>query len=206
MLVHAIPTGSGNLSSLQGALRELGHTLGSFEEETDQKKIRKVLIPGVGSFGQAMQHFEAHGIVPRLSDYVDSGGHVLGICLGMQLLAHRGLEHGSRPGLGFVSGTVKPFRGNSSDETLETHVGFNNLTILDAESPLLRGINSFDDFYFTHSYFLSSDDSSHSAALANHGVDLVAVIDKDNQIFGTQFHPEKSQQQGLRVLDNFVRI
>ena len=175
-------------------------------DQTDLGKIRKVLIPGVGSFGEAMYHLEAQGTRSRLNDYVASGGHVLGICLGMQLLAERGLENGSRPGLGFISGTVKPFRGNAPNETLDTHVGFNNLNILDVDSSLLKGVTPFDDFYFTHSYYLSPEDSSHVAAIANHGAKLVAVVDKDNQIFGTQFHPEKSQKQGLRLLDNFVRI
>jgi len=205
MLVHVIPTGSGNLSSIEGALRELGHTLEGFLDQTDPRKIKKVLIPGVGSFGKAMLYLENQGVVARLNDYVNSGGHVLGICLGMQLLAEHGLENGSRAGLGFIRGTVIPFRGNSNNEVLETHVGFNNLEILDSESTLLAGIKPSDDFYFTHSYFLAPGAGSHSVAICDAGVKLVAAVDRDNQIFGTQFHPEKSQRQGLKIIDNFVR-
>ena len=204
MLVHILPTGSGNLSSLIGAIGAVGHSCESFSEQHDQKKVRKLIIPGVGSFAFAMKTLQARGLLPRISEYVESGGHVLGICLGMQLLAERGLENSDESGLGLIQGTVKPFRGNSSGGALETHVGFNNLNIINSVSPLLKGVDASDDFYFTHSFFLPGHSNSHIAATANNGVELAAVVDKGNQIFGTQFHPEKSQRQGLRILENYV--
>ena len=186
------------------ALGAVGHSCESFSDQHDQKKVRKLVIPGVGSFAFAMRTLKARGLLTRLSEYVESGGHVLGICLGMQLLAERGLENSDESGFGFVKGTVKPFRGNSSGEGLDTHVGFNSLKIINSGSPLLKGVDSSDDFYFTHSYFLPGDSNSHIAATANNGVELAAVVDRDNQVFGTQFHPEKSQRQGLKILKNYV--
>lgn len=204
MLVHILPTGSGNISSLAGAMSELGHTVANFQDELDINKVRKVLIPGVGSFALAMDYLRAHGLVQKTKEYVESGGQVLGICLGMQILAEKGLEHGEHLGFGFIGGAVLPFRGNTDGNVSETHVGFNNLEITNSESNLLRGVSSMEDFYFTHSFFLSPVSSSHVAALSHNGVSIAAVIDKNNQIFGTQFHPEKSQHQGLRILKNFV--
>ena len=204
MLVHILPTGSGNISSLAGAMSELGNTVANFQDELDINKVRKVLIPGVGSFALAMDYLRAHGLVQKTKEYVESGGQVLGICLGMQILAEKGLEHGEHLGFGFIGGAVLPFRGNTDGNVSETHVGFNNLEITNSESNLLRGVSSMEDFYFTHSFFLSPVSSSHVAALSHNGVSIAAVIDKNNQIFGTQFHPEKSQHQGLRILKNFV--
>lgn len=204
MLIHILPTGSGNISSLAGALAELGHTVANFQDELDLKSVRKILIPGVGSFALAMGYLRAHGLIQKTKEYVESGGQVLGICLGMQILAEMGFEHGEHCGFGFVGGTVLPFRGNTGGDVSETHVGFNNLEIQNLESNLLRGVSSSDDFYFTHSFFLSSNSSSDVAALSHNGVAIAAVIDKNNQVFGTQFHPEKSQSQGLRILKNFV--
>ena len=95
-----------------GALQEIGHSVANFQDEFDPSKVNKVIIPGVGSFAVAMRHLQANGLVQRLKDYVESGGQVLGICLGMQILAQRGVEHGEQAGIGFVTGTVMPFRGN----------------------------------------------------------------------------------------------
>ncbi len=199
-----LPTGSGNLRSLVSALDEVGHSVASFQDEHDLARVKKVVIPGVGSFKLAMAHILLQGLLLRIKEYVESGGHVLGICIGMQLLAERGLEHGDQEGLGLVAGTVKPFRGNSLGGVLETHVGFNNLNIVKPESALLKSVSPADYFYFTHSFFLPAGSTPHIAAVANNGVDIAAVIDINNQIFGTQFHPEKSQGAGLRILENFV--
>jgi glutamine amidotransferase len=204
LLVHLLPTGSGNLRSLVGALEEIGHSAANFEDEFDFNKVNKVIIPGVGSFAAAMRHLQANGLEQRIKDYVESGRQVLGICLGMQILAERGMEHGEQAGIGLISGTVMPFRGTVIGEFSETHVGFNNLEIVNPRSSLLKGVSSLDDFYFTHSFYLSPTKNDDVAAFAQNGVPIAAVVDRDGQVFGTQFHPEKSQSQGLRILKNFV--
>lgn len=199
-----MPTGSGNLTSVQSALRELGHETKNFEGDNNLSNVRKVLIPGVGSFRAAMDYMANKGTKSKLEDYIESGGQIFGICLGMQILARKGLEDGETQGLGVTEGEVRPFQDAPQKSGPNTHVGFNNLQIRNESSTLLRNVKSSDNFYFTHSFFLTDENPLYVSAVTSASVEIVSVIEKDGHIFGTQFHPEKSQGQGLRIIQNFM--
>ena len=206
MLVHLMPTGSGNLTSVKSGLRELGHDTKNLEEESNLAVVRKVLIPGVGSFRKAMEYMNSKDSIQKLDEYLKLGGQVLGICLGMQILAREGKEDGVTKGLGVIEGDVIPFKDESQGITFKTHVGFNNLEMKRESSALLRNVQPSDDFYFTHSFYLTGENPLNVSAVTQASVEIVSVIEKDGHIFGTQFHPEKSQSQGLRVIQNFMNI
>jgi glutamine amidotransferase len=174
---------------------------------TDADAIRladRIVLPGQGIFGECMAGLAAlPGVVPVLKDVVLARGRpFLGICVGMQLLADRSLEHGVHPGLGWIEGEIR--RLTPADEALKVpHMGWNELALRRSDHPLLAGIAEGDHAYFVHSYHLHTGDRDLVLAEAEYGGPFVAMIARDN-IAGTQFHPEKSQRVGLRLLTNFL--
>jgi imidazole glycerol-phosphate synthase subunit HisH len=196
-MVAIIDYGMGNVASVQKALRFLkidSRITSNFEEITNSKYI---ILPGVGSFRQAMENLEKRNLVTFLKEKVAEGKPFLGICLGMQLLAERGYEDGLTTGLGFIEGEVIKI---PNSELPVPHIGWNNITV-----NISQYFNNLEDtnFYFVHSYFFNAKNTEDISATVNYGEDLVAVVQKGN-VFGTQFHPEKSQTSGLRVLRNFI--
>ena len=196
-MVAIIDYGMGNVASVQKALRYLkidSKVTSNFEEINDSKYI---ILPGVGSFRQAMENLEKRNLVSFLKKKVAEGKPFLGICLGMQLLAERGHEDGLTAGLGFIEGDV--VRIPESDLPVP-HIGWNNITV---NIPQYFDNLKDNNFYFVHSYFFNASNIEDVSATVNYGKDLVAVVQKNN-VFGTQFHPEKSQKSGLQVLKNFI--
>ncbi len=164
----------------------------------------RVVLPGQGIFGECMAGLVAlPGVIAALEDTVLARGRpFLGICVGMQLLANRSREQGVHPGLGWIEGEIE--RIAPADETLKIpHMGWNELELRRSDHPLLAGIAQGDHAYFVHSYHLRTGDRDLVLAGAEYGGPLVAMIARDN-IAGTQFHPEKSQRVGLRLLANFL--
>lgn len=201
--VHVVDVGLSNTRSVLNAFRFLGADPVVATEPKALLSATSIVLPGVGSYRQAMERLRLSGLAEVLiSSVVDRRRKVLGICLGMQLLARSSLEDGMTQGLGFISGDVVPFTKEGIIGLKIPHVGFN--TVRPArESTLFRGLPNEPDFYFVHSYRLKPFDPCGLTSLTDHGGDFVAAYENEN-VFATQFHPEKSQANGLRLLRNFL--
>ncbi len=208
-LVTLIDYGSGNLRSaakaLERAAREGGHDVEILVTDKPEAVVaaEHVVLPGVGAFADCYHGLEGHaGLIEALKDSVIARGRpLLGICVGMQLMATRGLEHGVTDGFDWIPGEVVPLK--PFDPALKIpHMGWNALKDL-ADHPLFAGIAPGDQVYFVHSYHLEADNPAQVLARADHGGPVTAAVGRDNLV-GTQFHPEKSQAVGLRLLSNFL--
>jgi len=164
-----------------------------------------IVLPGVGAFGDGMKNLERRGLLPVLNDkVVRNKTPYLGVCLGMQFLAELGLEHGEHKGLGWIPGSC--VRIQSKNPALKVpHMGWNDLQLTRPESPLLREVADGTAFYFVHSYHFVPADTACVIATADHGGTLTAAVQQAH-IFGVQFHPEKSQGAGLKLLRNFADL
>ena len=206
--VAIIDYGSGNLRSAAKALgRAAGELDGTVTVTTEPSALisaSHIVLPGVGAFADCREGLTAvDGMIEALVDQVYDGGKpFLGICVGMQLMAERGLEHGDTPGLGWIAGDVIPI--TPTDPTLKIpHVGWNNLSLGTRPHPVLARIKSGAHAYFVHSYHLNARDPTEVLAETDHGGSVTAIVGRDNMI-GTQFHPEKSQRAGLQFIRSFL--
>lgn len=203
-----IDYGSGNLRSAQKAIERAADGASDIIVTADADAVRAadhIVLPGVGAFGDCAAGLRAlPGMVEALEEVVIRGGRpFLGICVGMQLMASVGREHGTHEGLGWIAGEVVPL--TPADESLKIpHMGWNELIVSKPEHPCLEGISSRDHAYFVHSYQFKVEDVGTVALEADYGGRFTAAVARDN-LFGTQFHPEKSQATGLRLLANFLR-
>jgi glutamine amidotransferase len=197
--------GMGNLWSVYSALRYLGAFPIVSGDPDVVAGASTLILPGVGSFNKAMQALNSSGLADALRDAVlVRQRKLLGICLGMQLLAERGDEDGVCSGLGFIPGAVERFTRGELQEVKLPHIGFNRVNA-DAKSRLFKGLMNNSDFYFVHSYRLIANGLPGKHGLCTYGIDFLAAIEHEN-IFATQFHPEKSQTNGLQLLSNFLAI
>ena len=208
-MIAIVDYGMGNLRSVEKALQKLGHHAAVTASPADIHAADRVILPGVGAFGAAMSNLsESHNADGRLIDAVvaaaRSGRPFLGICLGMQLLLSESEELGLYRGLDLVPGRVVRFSANGSGPLKVPHMGWNALH-LERDSPLLRGVPDGAMVYFVHSYLCRPEALETVVATADHGGPFCAVLQRDN-VFATQFHPEKSGDVGLRMLDNFARL
>lgn len=195
--------GMGNLWSVDSALRYLGADA-IVSGDPDKVAAADVLIlPGVGSFHKAMRQLRERGLADALSEAVLSRQRkILGICLGMQLLGQSGTEDGDCAGLGFIPASVHRFSRAEIGLLKLPHIGFNHVSSY-PHGRLLGGLASPADFYFVHSYRLLPDGLPGTPSLCRYGIDFLAAYEHEN-IFATQFHPEKSQTNGLQLLSNFL--
>jgi imidazole glycerol-phosphate synthase subunit HisH len=205
-----IDYGSGNLRSAAKAFERAAREGGSgaaisvTATPEDLATASHIVLPGVGAFADCMRGLTAlPGMVEALNREVrERGKPFLGICVGMQLMAERGLEYGTHAGLGWIKGDVQKL--SPSDAALKIpHMGWNELIVDQPRHPVLAGIATQDHAYFVHSYELKARENSDVAAHTQYGGDVVAVVARDN-IAGTQFHPEKSQAAGLKLIANFL--
>ncbi len=198
MSVGIINIGLGNIGSLKAALERLGYDPTLVSKPSDLVGVTHLILPGVGSFKTAILRLKKNGLLNVIKNFSSEGSPILGICLGMQLLAYSGCEGGEVSGLELIPGKVIPI--NAPDVRLP-HVGWNNVTKV-MDHKLLNNIRSDVDFYFVHGYYFLVDSDSYILGTTNYGIEFPAVIAKNN-VIGAQFHPEKSQDNGLRLLDNF---
>lgn len=201
-MIAIVDYGLGNLRSVAGAVERLGHKAIVSCVPDELERAEKLILPGVGAFGDGMRRLRARGLVPVLDRLVRAEGRpILGICLGAQLFAHEGHEFGRHEGLGWIDATVE--RLETGDAALRLpHVGWNGLAQL-RPSVLFDGIPGDALFYYVHSYHLVTRDPNAVVGECEYGRRFGAVF-QQGAIYGTQFHPEKSQQHGLSLLRNFL--
>lgn len=190
----------GNLRSVSKAVDALGYDLVLVGAPAQLADVSHLIIPGVGSYRTAMDHIDARGLRAPIRALATGGKPVLGICLGMQLLSTSGEEGGASEGLCLVPGNVKRMR--VEPELLLPHVGWNTTRLRAATHPVFRGVKDGRDFYFVHSYEFHCDDGADALATSDYGRPFNAIVGRGN-VIGFQFHPEKSQANGLKLLDNF---
>ncbi len=196
-----IDYGVGNLFSLRSSLEALGEEVRISSDEALIASAERIILPGVGAFGDAMNKLRETGLDKVVKKEADSGKKLLGICLGMQLLFERSFEYGEHEGLGLLSGSVVPMEGKIPENLMIPHIGWNAL-IKKQDHPLLRGVGEGDCVYFVHSYYAEGCGDSLIAA-AEYGRELTAMVAKGN-VAGAQFHPEKSSAVGLSILKAFI--
>lgn len=202
MKIGIVNYGMGNLASVSRAIESLGYDAAIAEYPEDLRRVSRIILPGVGAFAEGMDRLSAGGWVDELSHLVREGGRpLLGICLGMQFLAARGSEGGARPGLGFVDGEIIHLKDHGCGERVP-HVGWNEVRVRHPD-PLLETIPDQTDFYFVHSYVFRAADDGDVLGEVDYGCTFAAIVRHGN-VWGTQFHPEKSSKAGLQVLRNFV--
>ena len=201
-MIAIIDYGVGNLFSLASSLASLGFDAVVTGDPAVIRSADRLILPGVGAFGDAADKLRETGLDDLIRDEVKKGKELLGICLGMQLLFDKSSEYGVHRGLGLLKGEVVPLEGMIDPSLKIPHIGWNALTFVKPECRLFRSIREGDFVYFVHSFHAVGCEDSLSAT-AEYGIPVTAVVSKDN-VFGCQFHPEKSGKVGLAILAAFA--
>jgi glutamine amidotransferase len=202
--VTIVDFGMGNIWSVLNALRYVGSSPTVSSDPSEISKAESLILPGVGSFKLAMEAIRRDGIDQGILEAVSGrGAKILGICLGMQLLGLESSEDGHTEGLGLIPGSVSKFDTEANPDLKVPHIGF-NLTYSEVGSRLFAKLPRAADFYFVHAYRIPVDGLDGRVATCQHGEEFAAAYENEN-IFATQFHPEKSQTNGLTLLQNFLK-
>lgn len=203
-VITIIDYNMGNLASIVGAFKSLGISCRVSSSPKDIVTSDRIILPGVGSFKKAMDVIKERGIDEALNTLTNIHERpLLGICLGMQILASRGEEGGGAQGLGLIEGEVRRF--NLEDKSLKIpHVGFNEV-VASKKCKMFESLSDSPDFYFVHSYFMACANREDVSGVTTYGSTFDTAVEKGN-IWGCQFHPEKSQKNGLMILENFSRF
>ena len=201
-MIAIIDYGMGNLRSVQKGFEKVGHQAVVTSDPARVAAAEKVVLPGVGAFEDAIAELRRLGLVKPVLDAIHSGKPFLGICLGLQLLFDVGCENGRHKGLGVLRGEVVRFQLPKGYTV--PHMGWNQLAIR-RQAPILRGLNEGTYAYFVHSYYVVPADRNLIATETDYGGPFCSMIWRDN-VFATQFHPEKSQSDGLKILRNFAEL
>ena len=198
--------GVGNIFSLVSSFRCIGVDAYLTKDAEELKKADKIILPGVGAFEDAAKKLRASGMWDAILGETAKGKPLLGICLGMQMLFERSFEYGEHEGLGLVSGSIAPIEGDIPAELKIPHIGWNSLSFpKDREkSKIFKYINEGDFVYFVHSFYGKDCDKS-VTAVTHYGAPLTAAVGTGN-VYGTQFHPEKSGETGLKILKAFAEV
>jgi glutamine amidotransferase len=207
-----IDYGASNIRSAQKAFEYIGAEVELTEDPEVVRKATKLVLPGVGAFGSGMDGLRQRNLPEAIQETVAKGIPFLGICVGMQLMFDESNEMGIHQGLGLMAGKVKRFPKKFQIENRQSeiinlkipHMGWNQLEPA-WESPLLAGVNTGDYTYFVHSYYCDPADATAVLAWTDYGFPFASVVQKDN-VYGLQFHPEKSQAVGLQILKNFLEM
>ena len=203
MLVLIIDYGMGNLGSVRRSFEECGADVQILKDPQEFNGASRVVLPGVGSFKDGMEHLENRGWVDFINWMIEEKLPLLGICLGMQLLAEKGYEGGQVPGLGVIGGEVVRMDPQSDEERIP-HVGWDDVCVTQSTS-LFSDIPNESDFYFIHSYHFVPVCEDRIIATTPYCGGVVSAVQKNN-VFGVQFHPEKSSKPGRKLLENFLKV
>jgi len=203
-MIVVVDYGMGNLDSVVRGFNKSGTAVRVSADAADIEAASGIVLPGVGAYGEAMQYLRAHGLVDLLNRRVlGDRVPVLGICLGFQLMTSHG-EEGDADGLGWIGGVTRRFRPPADSPIKIPHMGWNDLQ-RQADSPLFDGIDPRACFYFAHSYHVTEPVPEATLATSTYGEPFISSATLNGHIFGTQFHPEKSYENGIRILANFAR-
>ena len=201
-MIAMIDYDAGNIKSVEKALQKLGADVVITKDPQAILSADKVILPGVGAFGNAMNNLKKYGLDQVIHQVVEKGTPFLGICLGLQLLFERSDESPEAVGLGILKGEV--LRIPDAEGLKIPHMGWNSLH-LQNDGRLFKGLKENDYVYFVHSYYLKAEEEEIVKATTNYSVNIHASVEKDN-VFACQFHPEKSSDVGLKILKNFVEL
>lgn len=202
-MIRIIDYGVGNLFSLRSSLRAIGIDADYTGNPVEIRKADKLILPGVGAFRDAREALRSTGLDRVVQEEAGKGKPLMGICLGMQMLFDRSYEYGEYEGLGLIPGEIVPMDGRIPKDLPIPHIGWNEL-ILKQPSPLMKNTANGDYVYFVHSYYAETP-AEYVIATTDYGVEMTAAVQKDN-VYGCQFHPEKSSEVGLSILKAFCEL
>lgn len=202
-MIRIIDYGVGNLFSLRSSLRAIGIDADYTGNPAEIRKADKLILPGVGAFRDAREALRSTGLDRVVQEEAGRGKPLMGICLGMQMLFNRSYEYGEYEGLGLIPGEIVPMEGRIPKDLPIPHIGWNEL-MLKQPSPLMKNTANGDYVYFVHSYYAETP-AEYVIATTDYGVEMTAAVQKDN-VYGCQFHPEKSSEVGLSILKAFCEL
>ena len=202
-MIRIIDYGVGNLFSLRSSLRAIGIDADYTGNPAEIRKADKLILPGVGAFRDAREALRSTGLDRVVQEEAGKGKPLMGICLGMQMLFNRSYEYGEYEGLGLIPGEIVPMEGRIPKDLPIPHIGWNELA-LKQPSPLMKNTANGDYVYFVHSYYAETP-AEYVIATTDYGVEMTAAVQKDN-VYGCQFHPEKSSEGGLSILKVFCEL
>ena len=199
-MIAIIDYGVGNLYSVAKAVAAVGGDVKITSNADDLVRADKIILPGVGAFGDCMKNLVDSGLIPTIREQIDNKKYLLGICVGLQILFDSSEESPGVAGLGIMNGKIKKIHA----ENLKIpHMGWNSINFTD--SKIFAGVKNNSYFYFVHSYHAAPDDKNLITATTDYGEKITAAVESEN-IFATQFHPEKSGDVGLQILKNFIEL
>ena len=203
-MIGIVDYNMGNLASVINAFTKVGADARLESDPSKLNQYDKLILPGVGAFRDAMEHLQSNGMDEAVKEFAKSGKPLMGICLGMQLLFQSSEEFGNTKGLGLIEGSVVAFDESNFNQPLKIpHMGWNELFV-QKETALFDGLNKEFYLYFVHSIHAKCDDKN-AIGKTNYGYEFTSAVQKDN-IYGIQPHPEKSHENGLKIIENFVKL
>lgn len=204
-MITIINYGCGNIKAIQNVFHKLSIKTKVANNIEDLKDVEKLILPGVGAFDFAMQKLIDSGMIDRINELVlEENIPVLGICVGVQLMA-KSSEEGVMQGLGWINATVKKFEEKKLNKLVNLpHMGWNDVVPINRSS-LFTSLESNAKFYFLHSYYISCEDNEQAIAISNYAGEFVCAV-KNRNVYGVQFHPEKSHRYGIKLLENFAKL
>lgn len=201
-MLIVVDYGMGNLRSVQKGFEKVGVSARISRDADEIRNVDRLVLPGVGAFPECMKNLSSLDLVEPILEFIQSGKPFLGICLGLQLLFNESEEFGIHEGFKVIPGTVRAFDRNMGLKI--PHMGWNQV-FFRKEVPIFRGIPDGSYLYFVHSYYVVPQNDSHIVAESEYGITFTCAVAADN-VFAVQFHPEKSQEIGLRILTNFAQL
>ncbi len=203
-MIGIVDYNMGNLASVINAFAKVGSKAEVVSEAERFREYDKLILPGVGAYGDAMEHLKERGMIEALREYAKSGRYMMGICLGMQLLLESSEEFGLHEGLGLIDGRVVAFDASKFEEPLKVpHMGWNR--VFTKEHPIFEGLDEAHYLYFVHSFHAVVENKRNEIGKTMYGYEFSSAIAKEN-VLGIQPHPEKSHKNGLQIIENFTKL